>query len=157
MFNQVILIGNLTRNVELKYTQGGSAIAKFGLAVNRKWKDRNTGEKREEVMYIDINIFGRSAEIANQHLSVGKRILVQGRIQFEQWTDQQGQERSKHSISCESFQFLDARTDNQGGASQYTQGQDYTPPAQDNQGSSQNQNNNSSTNQIEIDDDSIPF
>ena len=66
MFNKVILIGNLTRDVELRYTGSGSAVAKFGLAVNRSWKDRNSGEKREEVCYIDINIFGRSAEIANR-------------------------------------------------------------------------------------------
>ena len=112
MFNKVILIGNLTRDVELRYTQGGSAIAKFGLAVNRAWKDRNTGEKRDEVCYIDINIFGRSAEIANQHLAKGKRILVEGRLQFEQWRDQTGQKRSKHSVSAESFQFLDSRSDN---------------------------------------------
>ena len=111
VFNKVILIGNLTRDVELRYTQGGSAIAKFGLAVNRAWKDRNTGEKRDEVCYIDINIFGRSAEVANQHLAKGKRILVEGRLQFEQWQDQTGQKRSKHSISAESFQFLDSKSD----------------------------------------------
>ena len=147
MFNKVLLIGNLTRDVELRYTQGGSAIAKFGLAVNRTWKDRNTGEKRDEVCYIDINIFGRSAEVANQHLAKGKRILVEGRLQFEQWQDQTGQKRSKHSISAESFQFLDSKADGQGGASQYTQDQNYTPPAQD----------NPSTASIEIDDSDIPF
>jgi len=163
MFNKVILIGNLTRDVELRYTQGGSAIAKFGLAVNRNWKDRNTGEKREEVCYIDINIFGRSAEVANQHLAKGKRILVEGRLQFEQWQDQTGQKKSKHSISAESFQFLDSRADNQGGGYNNQQSSGYNnAPAQNNNSpfdtnNNQTQNNNPSTNQIEIDDDDIPF
>jgi single-strand DNA-binding protein len=155
MFNKVILIGNLTRDVELKYTQGGSAIAKFGLAVNRTWKDRNTGEKREEVCYIDINIFGRSAEIANQHLAKGKRILVEGRLQFEQWQDQTGQKRSKHSISAESFQFLDSKSDSQQGSGQSAPAQNNNSPFDTN--NNQVQNNSSSTNQIEIDDDDIPF
>ena len=145
MFNKVILIGNLTRDVELRYTQGGSAIAKFGLAVNRTWKDRNTGEKRDEVCYIDINIFGRSAEVANQHLAKGKRILVEGRLQFETWQDQTGQKRSKHSISAESFQFLDSRA----AADNNIQSQNESTSS----ASSSNQNNN----QIEIDDDDIPF
>ena len=112
MFNKIIVVGNLTRDVELRYTASSSAIAKFGLAINRNWKDRNTGEKREEVCYVDVNIFGRSAEVANQHLAKGKKILVEGRLQFEQWQDQTGQKRSKHSISAESFQFLDSKGDN---------------------------------------------
>jgi single-strand DNA-binding protein len=113
MLNKFIAIGNLTRDVELRYSQGGSAIAKFGLAINRAWKDRNSGEKKEEVCYIDVNIFGKSAEVANQHLAKGKKILVEGRLQFEQWQDNNGQKRSKHSISAESFQFLDSKGGNQ--------------------------------------------
>jgi len=160
MFNKVILIGNLTRDVELRYTPSGSAIAKFGLAVNRNWKDRNSGEKREEVCYIDINIFGRSAEIANQHLSKGKRILVEGRLQFEQWQDQTGQKKSKHSISAESFQFLDTKSDNQGGGynnhqqkDSYSGNDDYSFDTNNNK----TNNSNQSTGSIEIDDDDIPF
>lgn len=163
MFNKVILIGNLTRDVELRYTGSGSAIAKFGLAVNRNWKDRNSGERREEVCYVDINIFGRSAEIANQHLSKGKRILVEGRLQFEQWQDQSGQKRSKHSISAESFQFLDTKGDApQGGGYNNDYSGGNQQPAQQNNSpfdmESDNAHNTSSNmGNIEIDDDDIPF
>lgn len=161
MLNKIILIGNLTRDVELRYTPSGSAIAKFGLAVNRAWKDRNSGEKREEVCYIDINIFGRSAEVANQHLSKGKRILVEGRLQFDQWQDQEGQKRSKHSISAESFQFLDTKGDNQGGGYNNNQQRDSQSQddghSHDDESNRQNNNNQSSQASIEIDDDDIPF
>jgi len=163
MFNKVILIGNLTRDVELRYTGNGSAVAKFGLAVNRTWKDRNSGDKREEVCYVDINIFGRSAEIANQHLAKGRRVLIEGRLVFEQWQDQNGQKRSRHSVSAESFQFLDAREGGTSGGG-YTNNNDYssqreTPAAggspfdMDNS----NSNNNSNMGSIDIDDDDIPF
>lgn len=163
MFNKVILIGNLTRDVELRYTGSGSAIAKFGLAVNRNWKDRNSGERREEVCYVDINIFGRSAEIANQHLSKGKRILIEGRLQFEQWQDQNGQKRSKHSISAENFQFLDSKGDtNSGGGfnNDYSNNQqpqrDASPFENDNAPQSGNQGGSNMGN-IDIQDDDIPF
>jgi single-strand DNA-binding protein len=106
LLNKVLLIGNLTRDVEIRYSQGGLAIAKFGLAVNRRWKDRNTNEDREETLFVDINVFGRSAEIAHQYLSKGRQTLVEGRLVLEQWTDQNGQKRSRHSISAENIQFL---------------------------------------------------
>lgn len=166
MFNKVILIGNLTRDVELRYTGSGSAVAKFGLAVNRTWKDRNSGEKREEVCYVDINIFGRSAEIANQHLGKGRRVLIEGRLVFEQWQDQNGQKRSRHSISAESFQFLDARGEggnNMGGG--YNNQNDYSQqgapaPRNDSPFDMDNgpqQNSSSNMGSIDIDDDDIPF
>ena len=156
MFNKVILIGNLTRDVELRYTGSGSAVAKFGLAVSRTWKDRSSGEKQEEVCYVDINIFGRSAEIANQHLGKGRRILVEGRLTFEQWQDQGGQKRSKHSISAESFQFMDTLGGAGGsGGGQFPQndsGGNDTPPNQ-----SQSAYNSASSGNIDPNDDDIPF
>ena len=112
MFNKIILIGNLTRDVELKYTGSGAAIATFGLAVNKQWKDRNSGEKREEVCYIDVSIFGAAAEVANSHLGKGRRILVEGELVFEQWQDQSGQKRSRHKVRCDAFKFLDAHGSN---------------------------------------------
>lgn len=108
MFNKVILAGNLTRDIEMKYTQSGMAIAKTALATNRKFKS-NTGEQKEEVCFIDITFFGRSAEVVNQYLRKGSKILVEGRLQFEQWTDQNGQKRSKHSVTADSMQMLDAK------------------------------------------------
>ena len=125
MYNKVVLVGNLTRDIELRYSQSGMAIAKSAIATSRKFT--SNGEKKEEVMFIDITFFGRSAEVANQYLRKGSKILVEGRIQFDQWVDQNGGKRSKHSINVETMQMLDSKGDNQnsGGA----QG-GYTAPQQ---------------------------
>ncbi len=109
MFNKVILVGNLTRDIELRYTQNGSAIAKSAIATSRKFTVN--GEKREEVCFIDITFFGRSGEIANQYLRKGSKVLVEGRLTFEQWVDQTGGKRSKHSVTVENMQMLDSRAD----------------------------------------------
>ena len=111
MFNKVILAGNLTRDVELRYTNGGTALAKTAIATSRKFMIN--GERKEEVCFVDITFFGRSAEIANQYLRKGSKCLVEGRLNFEQWTDQQGQKRSKHSVIVESMQMLDSKADSQ--------------------------------------------
>ena len=111
MYNKVILVGNLTRDIELRYSQGGMGIAKTAIATSRKFT--NNGEKKEEVCFVDITFFGRSAEVANQYLRKGSKILVEGRLNFEQWVDQNGQKRSKHSITVETMQMLDSKGDNQ--------------------------------------------
>ena len=108
MYNKVILVGNLTRGIEMKFTQGGMAIAKTAIATSRKFKS-NTGEQKEEVCFVDITFFGRSAEIVNQYLRKGSKILVEGRLQFEQWTDQNGQKRSKHGVTVDVMQMLDSK------------------------------------------------
>ena len=105
MFNKVILVGNLTRDIELRYLPSGTAIGSTGIATNRKYKNQ-MGEQKEEVCFIDITFFGRTAEIANQYLKKGSKILVEGRLKFDQWIDQSGQKRSKHSIIVESLQML---------------------------------------------------
>ncbi len=110
MYNKVILVGNLTRDIELRYAQSGSAIAKTAIATSRRYTASN-GEKREEVMFIDLTFFGRSAEIANQYLRKGSKVLVDGRLIFEQWVDQTGAKRSKHSVSVENMQMLDSKSD----------------------------------------------
>ena len=129
MFNKVILVGNLTRDIELRYTQGGMGIAKTAIATSRKFT--SNGEKKEEVCFVDITFFARSAEVANQYLRKGSKILVEGRLNFEQWADQNGQKRSKHSVTVETMQMLDSKGDNQGGG--------YQAPAQDNNAQSYNQ------------------
>ena len=113
MFNKIILVGNLTRDIELRYSQGGMGIAKTAIATSRKFT--SNGEKKEEVCFVDITFFGRSAEVANQYLRKGSKILVEGRLNFEQWVDQNGQKRSKHSVTVETMQMLDSKGDNQGG------------------------------------------
>ena len=108
--NQVILIGNLTRDIEIRYTTGGSAVGNTGIAVSRKYKAAN-GESKEEVLFIDITMFGRVAEIANQYLRKGRKVAVQGRIKLDQWTDQQGQKRSKHGVIVENLEMLPSGSD----------------------------------------------
>ena len=83
MYNKVVLVGNLTRDVEVRYSQGGAAIGKVGIATSHKWKSQ-TGEQKEEVMFIDLTFFGRTAEIANQYLHKGSKVLIDGRLVLEQ-------------------------------------------------------------------------
>jgi len=111
MYNKIVLLGNLTRDVEIRYSQSGTAIGNCGIAVNRKWKTQ-TGEQKEEVMFVDITFFGRTAEIANQYLRKGAKVLVDGRLSLDQWTAQDGQKRSKHSVIVENLQMLGGREDN---------------------------------------------
>lgn len=110
--NKVIMIGHLARDIELRYTQSQMAIGKTAIAVTRKYT--LNGEKREETCFIDITFFGKQAEIANQYLGKGSKLAVEGYLKFEQWTDNNGQNRSKHSIAVESMEMLgDAKQNNQ--------------------------------------------
>ena len=108
-FNKVILAGNLTRDPELKYTPKGMAIASFGLAVNRRWKTE-TGEQKEEVTFVDIDAFGRQAEVVSQYVKKGNPFLVEGRLKLDQWEDKNThQKQSKLKVVLESFSFIDTR------------------------------------------------
>jgi single-strand DNA-binding protein len=105
-FNKVILMGNLTRDPELRYTPKGTAIAKVGLAVNRVWTNE-AGEKKEEVTFVDIDIFGRTAENVGQYMRKGRPMLVEGRLKLDQWDDKQtGQKKSRLGVVDETVQFL---------------------------------------------------
>ena len=107
-FNKVILAGNLTRDPELRYTPKGTAIARIGLAVNRTWKSE-TGEMKEEVTFVDVDAFGKTAETIGQYLKKGRPILIEGRLRYDTWEDKQsGQKKSKLSVVLENFQFLDS-------------------------------------------------
>ena len=128
MYNKIILAGNLTRDIEIKYTQGGSAIANTGIATNRKFKSQ-TGEQREEVLFVDLTFFGRTAEIANQYLRRGSKVLVDGRLKLDQWTAQDGSKRSKHSITVESLQMLGSKNDSENGGYPPQQTDTYSQPA----------------------------
>ena len=123
--NKVIMIGHLVRDIELRYTQSQMAIGKTAIAVTRKYT--LNGEKREETCFIDITFFGKQAEIANQYLGKGSKLAVEGYLKFEQWQDNNGQNRSKHSIAVESMEMLgDAKQNNQG----YQQGTPKKPQQQ---------------------------
>lgn len=127
MFNKVIMAGNLTKDVEIRYLPNGSAVSNTALATNRKYTLQN-GEKKEEVCFIDITFFGRSAEIAHQYLRRGSKVLVEGRLSFDQWNDQQGQKRSKHSIVVEAMQMLDAKeSDKEWGTPPSSKSENQTP------------------------------
>jgi single-strand DNA-binding protein len=105
-YNKVILIGNLTRDPELRYTPKGMAIAKIGLAVNRTWRNE-AGESKEEVTFIDVDSFGKQAETLAQYLKKGSPLMVEGRLKLDQWDDKAtGQKRSKLGVTLEGFQFL---------------------------------------------------
>ena len=105
-FNKVILAGNLTRDPELKYTPKGTAVTKIGLAINRNWTTES-GEKREEVTFVDVTAFGKQAETISQWLRKGRSVLVEGRLNLETWDDKvTGQKKSKLGVIMESFSFL---------------------------------------------------
>jgi len=122
-FNKVTLMGNLTRDPELRTTPNGSNVCGFSLAVNRTWKNAN-GEQQEAVDYIDCNIWGKPAEIINQYMSKGSGILVSGRLQQRSW-EQEGQKRSKVEVVVEDFNFVGGGNDggsNSGGGSRSNSG-----------------------------------
>ncbi len=107
-FNKVILAGNLTRDPELRYTPKGTAIARIGIAVNRTWKSE-TGETKEEVTFVDVDAWGRQAEVISQYLKKGRPILIEGRLKLDQWEDKNThQKQSKLRVVLENFQFLDS-------------------------------------------------
>src|SRR6202012_3345246 len=109
-FNKVILMGNLTRDPELRYTPKGTAIAKIGLAVNRVWTNE-AGEKKEEVTFVDVDVFGRTAENVGQYMRKGRPILIEGRLKLDQWDDKQtGQKKSRLGVVAETVQFLGSGT-----------------------------------------------
>lgn len=107
--NKVMLLGNCTRDPEVKYTPKGSAVTDVGIAVNRVYTT-DGGEKREETTFVDVTMWGRQAEIAGEYLKKGRPVFIEGRLQLDTWDDKQtGQKRSKLRVVCENFQLLGSR------------------------------------------------
>ncbi len=134
-FNRVILVGNVTRDIELKYTQGGTAVTNLGLAVNDRKKDSN-GQWVEETTFVDVTLWGRTAEVAGEYLQKGSSCLVEGRLKLDKW-EKDGQKHQKLCVIGERMQMLDKKGGGNGGRgnSQYSQ-----PVAQgNNQGNQQPQ------------------
>jgi len=180
MYNKVIIIGNLTRDIELKYLPSGSAIANGAIATSHKYKKQN-GEQVDEVCFLDFSIFGKGGEIFNQYVRKGSKVMLEGRLVFQQWKAQDGTNRSRHALSVTEFKFLDGKSDSQdmGGNNynapqqQQSQQQNYNAPQQQqynqqpqqNYNSPQQQQQNSGMNNsyeqniptIDIDNDEIPF
>lgn len=108
-YNKVLLMGNLTRDPELRHTQSNLAVTTIGLAVNNKFKDK-TGELREETVFVDCDAWGRTAEVLCQYLTKGRPVFIEGRLKLDEWTDKQdGTKRTKLKVVVESFQFVDSR------------------------------------------------
>ena len=171
MYNKTIMVGNLTRDIELRYLPSGTAVSKSAIATSYKYKSQ-TGEQKEEVCFLDINFFGRSAEIANQYLKKGSKVLVEGRLVFEQWTAQDGSARTRHSLRVDEMKMLDSKSSNQDG--QYSQNQNNQNSYKQNDAFGNDYNQNSYNNnyggtskpapkyeqrvpEINIEDDEIPF
>src|SRR3954454_15278786 len=114
-FNRVILLGNLTRDVEVRYLQSGTAVADVGLAVNDRRKGQN-GEWIEETTFVDVTLWGRTAEVAGEYLSKGSPLLVEGRLKYDTW-EKDGQKRSKLSVVCERMQMVGSKGGGGGGGS----------------------------------------
>ncbi|MEY2572185.1 MAG: single-strand DNA-binding protein [Verrucomicrobiota bacterium] len=114
-FNKVILLGNLTRDPEVRYTPKGTAVTDLGLAVNRTYTADN-GEKREEVTFVDVTFWGRTAEVAGEYLKKGRPVFVEGRLQLDSWDDKtSGQKRTKLKVIGENMQMLGAPRGGGGG------------------------------------------
>jgi single-strand DNA-binding protein len=119
--NKVILIGNLTRDPEVKFTPKGSAVCDLGLAINRFYST-DSGEKREETTFVDVTLWGKQAELAGEYLKKGRSVYLEGRLQLDTWDDKQsGQKRSKLRVVGETMQFLDRKSssDDSSGGGEY--------------------------------------
>ena len=150
-YNRVLLMGNLTRDIEVRHTSQNMAIAKMGLVVNRKFKTQS-GENREEVTFIDCDAFGRTAEVMAQYLRKGSPVFIEGRLKLDQWQDQQGNKRNKLFVVVESFQFVDSGQGQGGGG-----GGGYSGGGGGNQGGGGNYGGGSYDSDPVPPDDDIPF
>jgi single-strand DNA-binding protein len=128
-FNKVILLGNLTRDPEVRYTPKGTAVTELGMAVNRVYTAEN-GEKREETTFVDVTLWGRTAEIAGEYLKKGRPVFIEGRLQLDTWDDKQsGQKRSKLKVVGEGLQLIGSRPGGGGGGGDEEGGSRSSRPA----------------------------
>ncbi len=160
-YNKVFLLGNLTRDPEVRYTPKGSAVADLGIAVNRQYT-LDTGEKREEVTFVDVTFWGRTAEVAGEYLKKGRSVFIEGRLQLDTWDDKQsGQKRSKLKVIGEMMQMLGGRPGAGGGGDEGGShgGPEEAPPRSARSSSSGGQRSAppSRSAPSEPDDDEIPF
>ena len=112
-YNRTIMMGRLTRDPELNILTSGTESMTTALAVNRTWTDKHSGKKREEVCFIDLQAFGRIAEVIAEHFCQGDPIHTEGRLRFRQWETPEGERRAKHDLLIDSFEFVGVRSDNQ--------------------------------------------
>lgn len=127
-FNKVILVGNLTRDPQVKYTTGGTAVTEIGLAVSRQWFDKQSNSRKEETTFVDVTLWGRTAEIAGEYLAKGRPVLIEGRLQLDSWDDREtGQKRSKLRVVGENMTMLGSRGEGGGGGGATGGGRNFAP------------------------------
>ena len=152
-FNKVILMGNLTRDPELRVTPKGTAVCQLGLAVNSTYKDKE-GNTKEEVTFVDVDVFGRQAEVIAKYFTKGRPILIEGRLKLDSWESKEGDKRSKLKVVLENFTFVGSRGDSAGGDSSggSSSSEDSVPPpraaARGNAGAARPAN---------VDEEDVPF
>lgn len=157
--NKVFLMGNLTRDVELRHTQSNQAVANLGLAVNRRFKTAD-GENREEVTFVDCEAWGKTAEVMSQYLAKGRPVFIEGRLKLDQWQDKEGNKQSKLRVVVESFQFVDSKGgggEGGGGGSSGGEGGYASRPARAPAGASRPAPKSNDGGYEPIQDDDIPF
>jgi single-strand DNA-binding protein len=144
--NKAILIGNLGADPEMRYTQGGKAVANLRIATSERWKDKQTGEQQERTEWHRVVLFGKLGEIAGEYLKKGSQVYLEGRIQTRKWQGQDGQDRYSTEIVADTMQMLGGRGEGGGGRADYerNQGVDESPPAIESSGA-------------DLEDDDIPF
>jgi single-strand DNA-binding protein len=106
-FNKVILLGNVTRDIAVKYTPNGTAVCEIGIAVSESYLDKKTNQRRENTTFVDVTLWGRTAEVAGEYLAKGRPVLIEGRLNLDTWTDKEsGQKRSKLKVVGEKLTLL---------------------------------------------------
>lgn len=146
--NKVFLMGNLTRDPEVRYIPSGTAVADLGVAVNERFKDRDSGEWREKAVFVDVTVWRRQAETCAEYLSKGSPVMIEGRLQLDQWENSEGQKRSKLKVLADRVQFLSAAQGKGGssGGGGHKSGNGGVSPA-----------SSSHDEPVETDDDDLPF
>ncbi len=129
-YNRVILMGNLTRDPEMRYIPSGTAVTNFGLAMNERYTDRQTGEQRENTCFVDIEAWGRQAEIANEYLSKGRPVFIEGALKFDSWEAEDGSKRNRLSVRAFRIQFIGGRPDGDEMGGGYADAQPAAAPTQ---------------------------
>ena len=129
-YNRVILLGNLTRDPEMKYIPSGTAVTNFGLAMNERYTDRQTGEQKENTCFVDVEAWGRQAEVANEYLSKGRPVFIEGSLKFDSWEADDGSKRNKLSVRAFRIQLIGGRRDGDEAGGGYADAEPAAAPAQ---------------------------
>jgi single-strand DNA-binding protein len=155
-YNKVLLMGNITRDIELKQIPSGQAVATIGLAVNRRFKTRE-GEDREEVTFVDCEAWGRTAEVISQYFQKGRPIFIEGRLKLDTWEDKEGKKQSKLRVVIESFEFVESRGGGGGGGEGVRPKFQREDPVTSTAAPRSSSGNRGGGSHTPVDDDDIPF